>query len=100
VRPGVQPLHTLCFQLAVHSFNLLAVPAQPHALNFLGPPGAKARIAGKPYAVQRIEAFPDPVAASPGTVRDRMEDGLIVAVADGIVRVTARLETAGSHTAS
>ncbi|MGI8690473.1 MAG: methionyl-tRNA formyltransferase [Thermomicrobiales bacterium] len=59
------------------------------ALNLLGPPGAKARIAGEPYRVQRVEALPDAQAASPGVVLDRTEDGFVVGVADGAVQVTA-----------
>ena len=59
------------------------------ALNLLGPPGAKTRIAGEPYRVQRVEALPDAVATSPGVVLDRTEDGFIVGVADGAVRVIA-----------
>lgn len=59
------------------------------ALNLLGPPGATARIAGEPYRVQRIEALPDAVATSPGVVLDRTEDGFIIGVANGAVRVIA-----------
>lgn len=59
------------------------------ALNLLGPPGATARIAGESYRVQRIEALPNAVAASPGIVLDRTEDGFIIGVANGAVRVIA-----------
>jgi methionyl-tRNA formyltransferase len=59
------------------------------ALNLLGPPGAKAHIAGDPFRVHGVEALPDAIAASPGTVLDRTEDGFVVGVADGAVRVTA-----------
>ena len=59
------------------------------ALNLLGSSGAKAQIAGEPYRVQRVEALPDAPAASPGVILDRTEDGFVVGVADGAVRITA-----------
>ncbi|HEY8292312.1 MAG TPA: formyltransferase family protein [Thermomicrobiales bacterium] len=59
------------------------------ALNLFGPSAAKARIAGEPYRVQQVEALADAGAASPGVVLDRTEDGFVVGVADGAVRVTA-----------
>ena len=59
------------------------------ALNLLGPPGAKARIAGEPYRVQQVMALSETGAVSPGSVLDRTEDGFVVGVADGAVRVTA-----------
>ena len=62
---------------------------QAVALNLLGPPGAKARIAGEPYRVQGVAALPDSPAASPGVILDRTEDGFVIGVADGAVRVTA-----------
>jgi len=65
------------------------VQRQAVALNLLGPPGAKARIAGEPYRVQRVEALADAHAVLPGVVLDRMEDGFVVGVADGAVRVIA-----------
>lgn len=59
------------------------------ALNLFGSSAAKARIAGEPYRLQKVEALPDAVAVSPGVVLDRTEDGFVVGVADGAVRVTA-----------
>ncbi len=69
------------------------------ALNLLGPPGAKARIAGEPYRLRHVEALPDVRTASPGVVLDHIEGGFVVAVVDGAVRVTAApiAETDESH---
>ncbi len=64
------------------------VQRKASALNFFGAP-AKAWIAGMPYRVQRVDRLPEASAASPGVVLDRMEDGFVVAVADGAVRVIA-----------
>lgn len=58
------------------------------ALNFFGAP-AKARIEGAPYRVQRVDALSDAGSASPGIVLERTEDGFVVGVADGAVRIVA-----------
>jgi len=64
------------------------VQRKASALNFFGAP-AKAWIAGMPHRVQRVDRLPEASAASPGVVLDHMEDGFVVGVADGAVRVIA-----------
>lgn len=64
------------------------VQRKASALNFFGAP-AKAWIEGAPYRVQRIDRLPAASAASPGVVLDRSDDGFVVGVADGAVRVIA-----------
>ena len=86
--PFTEGEHWLDWAEAKHTLQRKTV-----ALNLLAPSAAKAQIAGEPYRVQRVEALPDARAASPGVVLDRTEDGFVVAVADGAVRVTATLLT-------
>jgi len=50
---------------------------------------AKAMIGGQAYRIPRLEPVPDAASAAPGTVIDRADDTVTVAVADGAVRVTA-----------
>lgn len=57
------------------------------ALNLFAPLSAKARIAGEPYRVERVEPLPDVPARSPGVVLDRTEDGFVIGTADGAVRI-------------
>ncbi len=64
------------------------VQRKASALNFFGAP-AKAWIAGMPHRVQRVDRLPEASAASPGVVLDHTEDGFVVGVADGAVRVIA-----------
>lgn len=59
------------------------------ALNFFHP-AARATINGQPYAIHGIEALPAPAtSAAPGTVLDEDGDSMVIAVADGEVRVAA-----------
>ena len=60
------------------------------ALNLFAPRSAKARIAGEPYRVERVEPLPDARAQSPGAVIARTEDGFVIGVANGSVRVSSR----------
>jgi len=56
-------------------------------LNIVG--AAKGMIGGQPYRIQRLDPVADAASAAPGTVVDRTDDTLTIAVADGAVRVTA-----------
>ena len=59
------------------------------ALNLFRP-AAQPTIDGRRYAIQRLTALPNPsTSAAPGTVLDEGDDGIVVAVADGEVRVVA-----------
>jgi len=60
------------------------------ALNLFGAASARAHIAGKPYAIQRVEALAEsPRGAPPGTILDHNSTSMVIAVGDGAVRVTA-----------
>lgn len=56
-------------------------------LNIVG--AAKGMIGGQAYRIQRLEPAADGAIAAPGTLLDRADDLLAVAVGDGAVRVTA-----------
>lgn len=63
---------------------------QTTALNLASAPVAKAQIDGKPYSVRNVEPASDAESdAAPGTVVEATDEGFLIAVADGVVRVTA-----------
>ena len=67
-----------------------AIQCKAAALNLFGRPEAKAKIDGVPYVIARVESLPDGGAsATPGTVLERTDDSVIIAVADGALCVKA-----------
>jgi methionyl-tRNA formyltransferase len=56
-------------------------------LNIVG--AAKGMIDGQAYRIQRLEPVTDATPAPPGAIVDRSDETMIIAVADGAVRVTA-----------
>ena len=68
------------------------------ALNLFHP-AAKGQIAGRDYVIAGLTRVPDaPTSAPPGTVLDRDDEGLTIAVGDGVVRVVARPSTVPGNT--
>ncbi len=59
------------------------------ALN-LFQPAAKARLGGQGWVIERLERADASASAAPGTILDRTDEGMIVAVGDGAVRIVAR----------
>jgi methionyl-tRNA formyltransferase len=60
------------------------------ALNLLGQPSARGRIAGKEYIIQRVEPLAEaPAGAAPGAILDHNNTSMVIAVGDGAVRVVA-----------
>jgi methionyl-tRNA formyltransferase len=58
------------------------------ALNLLGQPSARGRIAGKEYVIQRVEPLAEaPAGAAPGAILDHNNTSMVIAVGDGAVRV-------------
>lgn len=53
-------------------------------------PAAKARLDGKGWMIERLERADAGASAAPGTILDRTDGGMIVAVGDGAVRIVAR----------
>jgi methionyl-tRNA formyltransferase len=65
------------------------VQRRASALSFFGP-RVKAVIAGQPYRVLRVDPLVGSTpTAAPGTVLDRADGGMTIAVADGAVRVVS-----------
>jgi len=58
------------------------------ALNLLGRPSARGRIADKEYVIQRVEPLADaPAGATPGAILDHNSTSMVISVGDGAVRV-------------
>lgn len=58
-------------------------------LNLLGSPTAKLRLGDQSYLVTRLDPLPEAISAAPGSILQQTDDGFIVAVADGSVRIQA-----------
>lgn len=70
-----------------------ALQCKTTALNLLGPPIAKLRLGEQVYQVARIDPLSEPASGAPGTISNSTREGFDLCVADGLVRVTAKLYT-------
>jgi len=59
------------------------------ALNIFHP-AAKARLGGQEWVIERLEGADARASAAPGTILERTDEGMIVAVGEGAVQVVAR----------
>ncbi len=53
-------------------------------------PAAKARLGGQGWVIERLERADTGASAAPGTILERTDEAMIVAVDDGAVRIVAR----------
>jgi len=53
-------------------------------------PAAKARLGGQEWMIERMKRADTGASAALGTIIERTDEGMIVAVGDGAVRIVAR----------